>query len=208
LREIRQRRNGPRRTIIDSARPSIHQAIHPFDVRQFRSALGRFASGVTIVTTRDAQRTHGMTANAFVSVSLNPPLILVSVDNRAAMNALLPMTRYYGVSVLAEDQTALSNHFAGREVEGVRIPFVDKHDVPVIDGAVAHFVARLVDMHPAGDHTLFIGHVEFFEFRDGRPLLFHAGTYQQLAVQISKPEIAPEDEMSLFRIGNIDPRVD
>jgi flavin reductase (DIM6/NTAB) family NADH-FMN oxidoreductase RutF len=121
-----------------------------------------------------------MTANAFVSVSLNPPLILISVDNRAAMNALLPLTRYFGVSVLAEDQEHLSNHFAGRAVEGLQIPFVEKHNMPVIEGAVAHFVARVADVYPAGDHTLYVGHVEFFETRDARPLLFHAGRYQKL----------------------------
>ena len=151
-----------------------------FDKRQFRNALGRFASGVTIVTTRDSVRTHGMTANSFVSVSLDPPLILISVDNRANMHTLLPTTRYFGVSVLAEEQELLSNHFAGREVAGLEIPFVDQHDVPVIDGAVAHFVARVVDIHPAGDHTLYIGHVEHFEARDGRPLVFHAGNYRKL----------------------------
>lgn len=121
-----------------------------------------------------------MTANSFVSVSLTPPLILISVDNRAAMHALLPHTRYFGVSVLAEEQQSLSNHFAGREVEGLEIPFVDKHDVPVIDGAVAHFIARVVDIHPAGDHTLYIGHVEHFEARDGKPLVFHAGNYRKI----------------------------
>jgi flavin reductase (DIM6/NTAB) family NADH-FMN oxidoreductase RutF len=148
-----------------------------------------------------------MTANAFVSVSLNPPLILVSVDNRAAMTVILPLTRYFGVSVLAEDQEALSNHFAGRAVEGLHIPFVDAHDVPVIEGAVAHFVARVVDVHPAGDHTLFVGHVESFEARDGRPLLFHAGRYQHLKAELHEPATPPEDEMSLFSIGTFDPPV-
>jgi flavin reductase (DIM6/NTAB) family NADH-FMN oxidoreductase RutF len=148
-----------------------------------------------------------MTANAFVSVSLNPPLVLVSVDNRAAMTVILPLTRYFGVSVLAEDQEALSNHFAGREVEGLHIPFVDAHDVPLVEGAVAHFVARVVDVHPAGDHTLFVGHVEYFEARDGRPLLFHAGRYQHLKAEPHQPATPPEDEMSLFTIGTFDPPV-
>jgi flavin reductase (DIM6/NTAB) family NADH-FMN oxidoreductase RutF len=169
------------RTDIDKVPTSAHAAFHAaFDARQYRDALGRFASGVTIVTTRDSDRTHGMTANAFISVSLNPPLILVSVDNRAAMNIILPVTRYFGVSVLAENQEGLSDHFAGRGAGDVQVSFVDKHNVPVIDGAVAHFVARVTDVHPAGDHTLFIGHVEFFEIRDARPLLFHAGRYHYL----------------------------
>jgi len=162
-------------------KPTVHASgKRHFDPRQFRNALGRFASGVTIITTRDAERTHGMTANAFMSVSLDPPLIVISVDNRAAMNTLLPSTRYFGVSVLAEGQDALSNHFAGRMQEGLEFSFVDKHDVPVIDGAVAHFVARVVDIHPAGDHTLYVGHVEHFEFADGKPLLFHGGRYHRL----------------------------
>jgi len=94
------------------------------DPRQFRNALGRFASGVTVITTEHEGRTHGMTANAFVSVSLDPPLVLVSVDNRAQMHQLLALAPRYGVSVLAEDQEMLSNHFAGRATEGLQIPFV------------------------------------------------------------------------------------
>lgn len=180
-REIAQGRSAERRSDIESGQHSVQAALQTaFDARQYRNALGRFASGVTVVTTRDSDRTHGMTANSFVSVSLNPPLILVSVDNRAAMNLILPVTRYFGVSVLAEEQQSLSDHFAGRTVEGLQVPFVEKHDVPVIEGAVAHFVARVTDMYPAGDHTLFIGQVEFFEIREARPLLFHGGRYHYL----------------------------
>ena len=159
------------------------------------------------MTTRDSERIHGMTANAFVSVSLTPPLILLSVDNRAAMNRVLPITRYFGVSVLAEDQEAISNHFAGRPVEGLHVPFDERRDVPLIRGAVAHFAARVADVHPAGDHTLFVGHVEYFESFDGRPLLFHAGRYHRLPVEFHEPAIPPEDEMSLFTIGSLDPPV-
>lgn len=148
-----------------------------------------------------------MTASAFVSVSLTPPLILLSVDNRAVMSRVLPVTRYFGVSVLAEEQEALSDYFAGRPVHGLHIPFIERHDVPVIEGAVAHFAARVADVHPAGDHTLFIGHVEFFEARDGRPLLFHAGRYQRLKAEPHQPGTPPEDEMSLFTIGTFDPPV-
>jgi flavin reductase (DIM6/NTAB) family NADH-FMN oxidoreductase RutF len=180
----------------------------PFDPRQFRNALGRFASGVTVVTAQHEERPHGMTANAFVSVSLNPPLVLVSVDNRATLHRLLPITGRYGVSVLAENQERLSNHFAGRSVEGLHIRFTERLGVPLLEGAVAYFVVRVIDAHPAGDHTLFIGEVEHFEARDDRPLLFYSGKYQQLRMEMAKPTPWPQDEFSLFSIGSVDPPIE
>jgi len=173
------------------------------DPREFRNTLGRFASGVTIITTEKDGQIHGMTANAFVSVSLNPPLVLVSVDNRAQMHQLLPQSQRYGVSILAADQEALSNHFARRPVEGLKIEFVEKHHVPVLDGAVAQIVARVVDMHPAGDHTLYIGQVEYLEWTDEQPLLFYAGKYQRMKIEQQKPSTRPEDDFSLFLFGNV-----
>jgi flavin reductase (DIM6/NTAB) family NADH-FMN oxidoreductase RutF len=151
-----------------------------FDTCAFRNALGRFATGVTVITSLEQDRPHGMTANAFVSVSLAPPLILVSLDNRSNMNRILPSSGRFGVSVLAEDQEILSTHFAGPPQKDLEIPFVTGAGIPMIDGAIAHFVARVADIHPAGDHTLYIGEVEHFEFREDRPLLFHAGTYRRL----------------------------
>ncbi len=175
------------------------------DPRQFRNVLGRFATGVTVITTRHESQTHGMTANAFVSVSLEPPLVLVSVDNRAHLHRLLPLTRRYGVSVLAEDQEALSNHFAGRTAEGLHIPFITESGVPLLDGAVAHLIARVREAHPAGDHTLYVGQVEYMDWRDDKPLLFYAGQYQQLSIRHPKPAAWLEDEFSLFSIGGFDP---
>ncbi len=179
----------------------------PFDIRQFRNALGRFASGVTVVTTCYQGHAHGMTANAFVSVSLAPPLVLVSLDNRAYMHRVLPETGRYGVSILSEDQETFSNHFAGRTVAGMHIPFTERMGVPLLEGAMAWFVVQVVDAHPAGDHTLYIGQVEHFEARDDRPLLFYAGKYQQLRAAAAKPTPFPQDEFSLFSIGNIDPPI-
>lgn len=150
-----------------------------FHPRELRKAFGRFASGVTVVTTSHDSRTHGMTANAFVSVSLDPPLVLISVDHRAHLHQILPSSKRYGVSVLAEDQEALSDHFAGRAGE-VEIEFVERSGMPLLAGALAYFVVDVVDMHPAGDHTLYIGRVEHFEARDGSPLLFHAGKYERI----------------------------
>src|SRR5882762_3211838 len=99
-------------------------SVPTFDATRFRSALGRFASGVTVVTAQHEEHPHGMTANAFVSVSLDPPLVLVSLGNRSNMHRILPGIGRYGVTVLAENQEALSNHFAGRSVECMDIPFI------------------------------------------------------------------------------------
>jgi flavin reductase (DIM6/NTAB) family NADH-FMN oxidoreductase RutF len=178
-----------------------------FDPVQFRSALGRFASGVTVVTTQYENRTHGMTANAFVSVSLTPPLVLVSLDNRSYMHRIMPSVRRYGVSVLAENQERISNHFAGRTVEGLHVAFTSRNGMPLLEGAVAYFVVQVVEIHAAGDHTLYVGEVEQFEARDERPLLFFAGRYQSLRSDHIAPAHWPQDEFSLFSIGSIDPAV-
>jgi len=153
-------------------------------------------------------RTHGMTANAFVSVSLSPPLVLVSLDNRSSMHRILPVVRRYGISVLAEHHEHLSNHFAGRTIEGLHVKFVQQNGVPLLEGAVAHFVVEVVDAHPAGDHTLYISRVEFFQAYDEKPLLFFAGQYQQMRPEKIKASQYSQDEFSLFSIGSVDPPVD
>lgn len=174
-----------------------------FNSRRFRNALGRFASGITVITVDYEDRIHGMTANAFVSVSLDPPLVLVSLDNRSNMHRILPNASRFGISVLAHDQEALSNHFAGHSVPGLQVRFITHERVSLLEGAVAHFVVRVTDIHPAGDHTLYVCHVEYFESREEKPLLFFGGRYQQLRTQ--KLTHGPEDELSLFSIGDFDP---
>jgi len=173
-----------------------------FDTRQFRDVLGRFASGVTVITTEHEGKPHGMTANAFVSVSLDPPFVLVSIDNRANMHRLLPLSGRYGISILAEGQEALSNHFAARPVAGLEVSFVHKHGMPVLKGAVAYLICRVSETHPVGDHTLYVGQVEFLELWDSRPLVFYAGQYRYLDVERLKQPQWPEDDFSLFSIGN------
>jgi flavin reductase (DIM6/NTAB) family NADH-FMN oxidoreductase RutF len=154
-----------------------------FTLREFRDALARFATGVTVVTALDDGKPHGMTANAFASVSLEPPLVLVSLDNRSHMHRILPVARRYGISVLAEDQQALSDHFAGRTTEDARIRFISRGGTVLLGGAVAYFAVEVVDIHPAGDHTLYVGAVEYFECREDKPLLFFAGKYQRLLIR-------------------------
>lgn len=151
---------------------------------EFRETLGRFASGITVVTTVHEGEVHGMTANAFVSVSLAPPLVLVSVDNRANMHEILPKSGRYGVSILAEEQQAISQQFAGRPQGDLEVPFIWCEGLPLIKGSVAHLVCRVVEAHPAGDHTLYIGRVEYLDYQDEAPLLFYTGKYQNLDVQV------------------------
>ncbi|QTI69373.1 flavin reductase family protein [Gordonia polyisoprenivorans] len=158
---------------------------------RMRKALGRFASGVTIVTTAEAgdggtadgDTVHGMTANAFTSVSLDPPLVLVSIANRAKMNAKIADTGRYGVSILASDQEPLSLHFAGAASEPDLVRFTWRRGVPLLDGALVHLSCTVTDSHPAGDHTLHVGRVEELWFDDGHPLLFYTGSFRALELQ-------------------------
>lgn len=147
------------------------------DPRTFRTTLGRFATGITVVSMRQGGEIHGITVNAFLSVSLVPPLVAVCIDRRANAHQTLLETERYGVSVLRHDQRELSNHFAGRPVGQVPEPFTELAGFPVIEGALAQLVCRTVDAHEAGDHTLFIGRVEALTNEDGKPLLYYAGQY-------------------------------
>jgi len=146
----------------------------------FRRTLGMFATGVTVLTTRAGDHVHGMTANAFMSVSLRPPLVLVSVDRKARLCGMLHEGSTYGVSVLAQGQSAFSETYARSARDGPEPQFVVVRDTPVVEGALAHIVARVVRTYWGGDHTLFLSHVEYARYGEGEPLLFHGGRYDRL----------------------------
>jgi flavin reductase (DIM6/NTAB) family NADH-FMN oxidoreductase RutF len=147
----------------------------------FRRTLGMFATGVTVLTTRAGDEVQGMTANAFMSVSLRPPLVLVSIDRRARMCSLLHEGTRLGINVLEASQASLSDHFAGRAPEGDPEPgFELVHETPLVEGALAHLVARIVRSYWGGDHSLFLGQVEYARYNEGEPLLFHGGRYERL----------------------------
>lgn len=144
-----------------------------------RRTLGMFATGVTVITALKGEQVHGMTANAFMSVSLEPPLVLISVDRRTTMCSLLHEGMHYGVSVLCETQASLSDRFAGRTAD-TEPKFLVVKETPLVDGALAHFVARVERSYWGGDHSLFLGRVEYARQNAGTPLLFHGGRYEKL----------------------------
>ena len=161
------------------AKLTPRSAVAEAAARELRNVMGRFATGVTVVTTTHRDTIHGMTANAFLSVSLRPPLVLVSLG-RCRMSEMLPRTGHYGVSVLASDQEHFAAHFAGQRASTIEPEFVWHDDLPHLQGALAHVGCRVVDVHPAGDHVLWIGEVEHLSHRDGEPLLFYTGRFGTL----------------------------
>ncbi|WP_151719797.1 flavin reductase family protein [Gemmobacter serpentinus] len=152
-----------------------------FDSRAMRDACGSFATGVTVITTNSDEGDHGMTANAFMSVSLDPPLISISLDRNARMLGRIRASGRYAVNVLAEDMEALAWHFAGRhnpEMVGV---LEQRDGLPVVPGAAAVFLTEVAQEVEAGDHTLFIGRVTGLSRRpDAAPLLFCSGKFHRL----------------------------
>jgi flavin reductase len=157
---------------------------------EFRKALGRFATGVTVITVDREGEVHGMTANAFTSVSLDPMLVLVCVDQRARTHAHLHAKKRFGINVLCEDQRAISEYYARAtethqhaEEAGARFDRTG-HGTPVLRGALAYLECRLQSAHDAGDHTIFIAEVEDATVREGNPLLFFRGKYQGIEKEI------------------------
>jgi flavin reductase (DIM6/NTAB) family NADH-FMN oxidoreductase RutF len=142
--------------------------------------MGSFATGVTVITVADGDGARGMTANAFMSGSLEPPLCVVSIARRAYMHELLAGAERFGVSILSEQQEALSDHFGGRPDPTVAIAFERIAGVPLIRNAAAHVAAEVTAQHPCGDHTIFIGRILHLEATGRPPLIYHSGRYATL----------------------------
>lgn len=153
------------------------------DPDSFRAALGRFACGVTVVTARDGTgRDHGMTVSAFCSVSLEPPLVLVSIGHEASMHQLIMEVDQLGISVLSTNQEALSRRFADPEsdrFDGVGYARGES-EVALLEEALVHLECTVIARHEAGDHTLVVCSVDRAAASDGRPLLYYRGGYAQL----------------------------
>jgi flavin reductase (DIM6/NTAB) family NADH-FMN oxidoreductase RutF len=160
---------------------------------EFRKAMGCFATGVTIITVDLEGEVHGMTANAFASVSLDPPLVLVCVDHATRTHAHLHAKKRFGINVLGEDQRAISEYYARVERDhehaeaeaGARFDRT-KQGTPMLRGSLAFLECRLNSAEVAGDHTIFIAEVEDVVVREGEPLLFFRGKYRKVGEEVDK----------------------
>jgi flavin reductase (DIM6/NTAB) family NADH-FMN oxidoreductase RutF len=154
---------------------------------EFRRAMGCFATGVTIVTVDLDGEVHGMTANAFASVSLDPMLVLVCVDHTTRTHAHLHAKKRFGINVLCEEQRAISEYYArperthehAEQEAGARFERT-RQGTPMLEGSLAYLECRLHSAEEAGDHTIFIAEVEDVVVREGEPLLFFRGKYRKV----------------------------
>ena len=158
---------------------------------EFRRAMGAFATGVTIITVDLDGEVHGMTANAFASVSLDPLLLLVCVDHSARTHAHLHARKRFGINILAESQRVISEYYAQpasvqEQAEAEAGAGFDRtpQGTPILHGALAYLECRLKSAQDAGDHTIFIAEVEEIVVREGEPLLFFRGKYRRIGEEI------------------------
>jgi flavin reductase (DIM6/NTAB) family NADH-FMN oxidoreductase RutF len=157
---------------------------------EFRTALRSFAAGVTVVTTRDRDgRPSGLTASAFTSVSLTPPLVLVCVDHAAAAHPDFRERGWFAVNVLRREQEPLSRRFAVSGGDKFRdLPYHEgPSGLPLLEGTLASLECRIVDAHEAGDHTIFIGLVETASVSGGQPLIYFHSRYHSVVPDTVAP---------------------
>ncbi len=154
------------------------------DGRELRNAMGLFATGVSIITTKDASgKPFGLTANAFSSLSLDPPMLLICVDKGVDCYACFDESKVFGVNFLSLAQEELSTRFATKGIEkfeGLSYS-VGELGVALLDGALAHFECTVAHAHEGGDHTIYVGEVQRLVTTEGDPLLFFQGKYRSLA---------------------------
>jgi flavin reductase (DIM6/NTAB) family NADH-FMN oxidoreductase RutF len=155
----------------------------PIEKNELRRVMGHFATGVTVITTfRKSGEMHGLTANAFTSVSLEPPLLLICVDKKADSYPCFDEVGVFTVNILAADQEALSRRFAvsgGNKFEGVAY-HPGGNGAPILEGTLGHIECRITARHDGGDHTIYVGEVQEAETREHKPLLFFRGGYREL----------------------------
>jgi flavin reductase (DIM6/NTAB) family NADH-FMN oxidoreductase RutF len=161
--------------------PKPEPKASPIDHALFREVMGSFATGVTVITTAPHGEVRGMTANAFMSGSLAPPLCAISVARAARMHGFLAEAGHFGVSILSHDQQRLSAHFSGRPDPDLKINFAYIGRTPVLADSAATIAAEIVATHACGDHSIIIGRIRELAARTMAPLVVHRGRYASLS---------------------------
>ncbi|HTR61476.1 MAG TPA: flavin reductase family protein [Candidatus Binataceae bacterium] len=155
----------------------------PIEKNELRRVMGHFATGVTVITTlRKSGELHGLTANAFTSVSLTPPLLLICVDKKAESYPCFEESKVFTVNILASDQEDLSRRFAvsgGEKFQGVSYR-TGANGAPILNGTVGFIECKVAATFDGGDHTIYLGEIEQAETREAKPLLFFRGGYREL----------------------------
>jgi flavin reductase (DIM6/NTAB) family NADH-FMN oxidoreductase RutF len=150
---------------------------------EFKAALGRFASGVTVVTTKDADgNLHGLTVSAFSSVSMNPPLVLVCILKRTGSYSSFEESKAFVVNILGESQQSVSNHFASHsddKFSGQNYE-LSENGLPVLADCLVNLECSLKHSYDGGDHTIFVGEIENVIVNEGNPLVYWKGGYRDL----------------------------
>lgn len=155
--------------------------VQVLDPQLFRRVMGRFATGVTVVSFLREGKPAGMTVNSFLSVSMDPPLVLVSVRKASNFVEHVRVGSRCGINILSEQQRKLGPHFANQPEPDAEARFHDHAGTPLLDGSLAEIVARVVDIHPAGDHLLYIAEIEHLAHGpEAQPLIFFSGRYKQI----------------------------
>lgn len=162
---------------------AVPDPLVPVEASLYRRACGRFATGITVVTVLDESgHPHGVTMNSFTSVSLDPPLVLVSIDLKNAILGHFISSTWFAINILAEHQEHLSRRFSSATEE--RFVGVDWYagasGMPILDGVIASLECAVVKTFEAGDHTMLIGEVRHAEYREGRPLVYFASGYRTI----------------------------
>ena len=155
-------------------------AAHAIDVALLRRVMGSFATGVTVIVAETGGEIRGMTANAFMSGSLEPPLCVASIAKRAHMHGHLATAGKFSVNILSVAQEELALHFAGRPTGGLPPAFHNRDGVPLLAGVASQLTAEIASTHDCGDHTLFVGAIHWITASSRTPLVFHAGRFASL----------------------------
>jgi flavin reductase (DIM6/NTAB) family NADH-FMN oxidoreductase RutF len=150
------------------------------DLTLLRRVMGSFATGVTVIVAKAGDDIRGMTANAFLSGSLEPPLCVVSIARRAHMHGHLAAAGRFSVNILSTAQEELALHFAGRPSASLSPTFLEHDGVPLLPGTASQITAEVAETHDCGDHTLFVGAIRWIAVNNRTPLVYHAGRFATL----------------------------